>query len=131
MQDETVIGLPTTNPSYLETTSCLVRPAYIGLQRVNVLQTPPQVPESAYAKQRGLKASRWWQDGGNPQMFQEMIQQQYELDRKEKMERIDCEVNSRVELNYSKKVTEDLKVLQISTDGMNPIDAAIINAQKD
>ncbi|GJZ57256.1 hypothetical protein Tco_0612750 [Tanacetum coccineum] len=69
--------------------------------------------------------------GSNPQMFQEMIQQQYELDRKEKMERIDREVNSRVELNYSKKVTEDLKVLQISTDGMNPIDAAIINAQKD
>ncbi|GJZ91761.1 hypothetical protein Tco_0663826 [Tanacetum coccineum] len=27
--------------------------------------------------------------GPNPQMFQEMIQQQYELDRKEKMERID------------------------------------------
>nr|GEW09253.1 DnaJ homolog subfamily B member 1 [Tanacetum cinerariifolium] len=54
----------------------------------------------------------------NPQMFQEMIQQQYELDRKEKIEHIDREVNSRVELNYSKKVTEDLKVLQISTDGM-------------
>ncbi|GJR83753.1 hypothetical protein Tco_0154538 [Tanacetum coccineum] len=69
--------------------------------------------------------------GSNPQMFQEMIQQQYELDLKEKMERIDREVNSRVELNYSKKVTEDLKVLQISPDGMNPIDAAIINAQKD
>ncbi|GJR65837.1 hypothetical protein Tco_0011902 [Tanacetum coccineum] len=69
--------------------------------------------------------------GSNPQMFQEMIQQQYELDRKEKMERIVREVNSRVELNYSKKVTEDLKVLQISTDGMIPIDAAIINAQKD
>nr|GEV83222.1 hypothetical protein [Tanacetum cinerariifolium] len=69
--------------------------------------------------------------GSNPQMFQEMIQQQYELERKEKMECIDCEVISRVELNYSKKVTEDLKVLQISTDGMNLIDAAIINAQKD
>ncbi|GJZ38151.1 hypothetical protein Tco_0584342 [Tanacetum coccineum] len=69
--------------------------------------------------------------GLNPQMFQEMIQQQYELDRKKKMERIDREVNSRVELNYSKKVAEDLKVLQISTDGMNPIDAAIVNAQKD
>ncbi|GKC96775.1 hypothetical protein Tco_1162217 [Tanacetum coccineum] len=42
--------------------------------------------------------------GSNLQMFQEMIQQQYELDRKEKIERIDREVNSRVELNYSKKV---------------------------
>ncbi|GJZ21262.1 hypothetical protein Tco_0558301 [Tanacetum coccineum] len=27
--------------------------------------------------------------------------------------------------------TKNMKVLQISTDGMNPIDAAIINAQKD
>ncbi|GJZ25793.1 hypothetical protein Tco_0570046 [Tanacetum coccineum] len=62
-------------------------------------------------------------------MFQEMTQQQYELDRKEK-ERIDHEVNSRVKLNNSKKVAEDLKGLQISTDGMDPIDAAIINAQK-
>ncbi|GJT85308.1 hypothetical protein Tco_1067025 [Tanacetum coccineum] len=49
---------------------------------------------------------------------------------KGKMERIDREVNSRVELNNSKKVAEDLKVLQMSTDGIDPIDAAIINAQK-
>ncbi|GJV37478.1 hypothetical protein Tco_1409955 [Tanacetum coccineum] len=68
--------------------------------------------------------------GSNPTMFQEMIQQQYELDRKEKMERIDRDVNSRVNLHNSKKVAEDLKVLQILTDGMDPIDVAIINAQK-
>nr|GEW11006.1 hypothetical protein [Tanacetum cinerariifolium]GEZ18798.1 hypothetical protein [Tanacetum cinerariifolium] len=49
---------------------------------------------------------------------------------KEKMERIDREVNSRVALNDPKRVTEDLKVLQISMDGMDPIDAAIVNAQK-
>nr|GEW21987.1 hypothetical protein [Tanacetum cinerariifolium] len=64
----------------------------------------------------------------NPTMFQEIIQQQYELDRKEKTKRIDREVNSRVDLNNSKKVAEDLKVLQISTDEMDPIDVAIINA---
>ncbi|GKC14292.1 hypothetical protein Tco_1011074 [Tanacetum coccineum] len=64
----------------------------------------------------------------NPSMFQEMIQQKYELEWKEKIERIDHEVNSRVELNNSKKVAEDLKVLQISIDERDPIDAAIINA---
>nr|GEW74982.1 zinc finger CCCH domain-containing protein 14 [Tanacetum cinerariifolium] len=66
----------------------------------------------------------------NPAMFQEMMQQQLEIERKEKIERIDREVNSRVALNDSKRVAEDLKVLQISTDGMDPIDAAIVNAQK-
>ncbi|GJW17841.1 hypothetical protein Tco_0025277 [Tanacetum coccineum] len=66
----------------------------------------------------------------NPAMFQEMMQQQFEIERKEKMERIDREVNSRVALNDSKRVAEDLKVLQISTDGMDPIDTAIVNTQK-
>nr|GEV92874.1 hypothetical protein [Tanacetum cinerariifolium] len=86
MQDDTVIGLPTRNPSSLETTS-------------------------------------------KPTMFQEMMQQQLEIERKEKMKRIDREVNSRVALNNYKRVAEDLKVLRISTDGMDPIDAAIVNAQ--
>nr|GEU30587.1 hypothetical protein [Tanacetum cinerariifolium] len=68
--------------------------------------------------------------GSNPVMFQKMKQQQMEIKRKEKIERVDREINSRVALNDSKRVTEDLKVLQISTNGMNPIDAAIVNAQK-
>ncbi|GJZ04990.1 hypothetical protein Tco_0538265 [Tanacetum coccineum] len=66
--------------------------------------------------------------GSNPTMFQEMMQQQFKIERKEKMKRVDREVNSRVELNNSKRVDEDLKVLQMSTDGMDPVDAAIINA---
>ncbi|GJW93118.1 hypothetical protein Tco_0172790 [Tanacetum coccineum] len=69
--------------------------------------------------------------GSNPAMFQKMMQQQMEIERKKKkMERMDREINSRVALNDSKRVTEDLKVLQISMDGMDPIDAAIVNAQK-
>nr|GEY30211.1 hypothetical protein [Tanacetum cinerariifolium] len=68
--------------------------------------------------------------GSNPTIFQEMLQQQYELDRKEKIERIDREVNSQVALYDSQKVDEDLKVLQTLTDRMDPIGAAIINAQK-
>nr|GEX45038.1 hypothetical protein [Tanacetum cinerariifolium] len=62
--------------------------------------------------------------------YPNMLQQQLEIKRKEKMKRIDREVNPRVALNDSKRVVEDLKVLQISTDGMDPIDAAIVNAQK-
>ncbi|GKE90531.1 hypothetical protein Tco_1568006, partial [Tanacetum coccineum] len=68
--------------------------------------------------------------GSNPAMFQEMMQQQMKIERKEIMESMDREINSRVALKDSKRVTEDLKVLQISTDRMDPIDAAIVNAQK-
>ncbi|GKA12184.1 hypothetical protein Tco_0691730 [Tanacetum coccineum] len=67
--------------------------------------------------------------GSNPTMFQEMMQQEYELDWNEKMERINRETNARVVLYDSQKVAEDLKVLQMSTD-MDPVDAAVINAQK-
>ncbi|GKC14175.1 hypothetical protein Tco_1010957 [Tanacetum coccineum] len=68
--------------------------------------------------------------GSNPAMFQEMMQQQNELDRKAKMEVIEREANTRVNLYNSQKISEDLRVLQIDTRGMDPVDAAIINAQK-
>nr|GEV62462.1 hypothetical protein [Tanacetum cinerariifolium] len=48
----------------------------------------------------------------------------------EEMERLDRETSARVELINSQKVAEDLKVLQIDTYGMDPVDAATINAQK-
>ncbi|GJW31134.1 hypothetical protein Tco_0051166 [Tanacetum coccineum] len=68
--------------------------------------------------------------GSNSTMFQEMLQQQYELARKEKMERLDRKTMARVELFNSQKVSYDLKFLQMVTRGMDPVDAAIINAQK-
>ncbi|GJX19672.1 hypothetical protein Tco_1259468 [Tanacetum coccineum] len=112
MQDETVIGLPTPtrNPGSLETARCLVHPAYIGLLRVK----------------RSSNSTASF--GSNPMMFQEMMQQQIEIEQKEKIKRMDREMNSRVVLNNSKRVSEDLKVLQMSMDGMDPIDAAIVNA---
>ncbi|GJY23138.1 hypothetical protein Tco_0396796 [Tanacetum coccineum] len=66
----------------------------------------------------------------NPTMFQDMLQQQYELDRAAKMERLDRETSARVELINSQKVAEDLKVLQIDTRGIDPVDATIIDVQK-
>ncbi|GKA06333.1 hypothetical protein Tco_0685557 [Tanacetum coccineum] len=68
--------------------------------------------------------------GSNPTMFQEMLQQQYELDHQEKMERLDRKTTTRVELFNSQKVVEDLKVLKMDTRGIDPFDTAIINAQK-
>nr|GEW68216.1 hypothetical protein [Tanacetum cinerariifolium] len=52
-----------------------------------------------------------------------MHHEQYTLDRKAKMERLDCETLARVELINSQKRSEDLKVLTINTSGMDPIEA--------
>ncbi|GKC59606.1 hypothetical protein Tco_1087204 [Tanacetum coccineum] len=68
--------------------------------------------------------------GSNPTMFQEMIAQQYELERKAKMDVIKREANSKINLYNSERIAEDMRVLQIDTRGMDPADAAIINAQK-
>nr|GEU44213.1 hypothetical protein [Tanacetum cinerariifolium] len=55
----------------------------------------------------------------DPTMFQEMLQQQYELDRKADMYVIQRKTNSRFTLYDSQKVAEDLKVLQMSTDRLD------------
>ncbi|GJY55123.1 putative reverse transcriptase domain-containing protein [Tanacetum coccineum] len=49
--------------------------------------------------------------GSYPTMFQEMMQQQYELDRKAKIEVIEREANSRINLYNSQKIAEDMRVL--------------------
>nr|GEX02527.1 hypothetical protein [Tanacetum cinerariifolium] len=68
--------------------------------------------------------------GSNPMMYQEFMKQQYELDRKAKIEVIAQESKERRLLIHSQRIEEDMKVLQIDTRGMDPADAAIINAQK-
>ncbi|GJS08478.1 hypothetical protein Tco_0365274 [Tanacetum coccineum] len=68
--------------------------------------------------------------GSNPLMYQEMMKEQYELDCKAKMKVIERETNERMRLYHSQRIAEDMKVLQIDTRGMDPVDAAIINAQK-
>ncbi|GJT31991.1 hypothetical protein Tco_0922410 [Tanacetum coccineum] len=98
-----------------------------GLFGDDALPRPPDMHRIAKSQRSSNSTAS---SGSNPAMFQEMMQQQLEIERKEKLERIDREMKSRVALNDSKKVAEDLKVLQISTDGMDPIDAAIVNAQK-
>nr|GEV24572.1 hypothetical protein [Tanacetum cinerariifolium] len=111
MQDETAIELPDKKPE-LFGDDALPHPP--GLQRIAKSQRSSNLTGSF---------------GSNLAMFQEMLQQKYKLHWKEKMERINRDVNSQVALYDSQKVAEDLKVLQMSTDGMNRIKAAIINAQ--
>nr|GEZ95763.1 hypothetical protein [Tanacetum cinerariifolium] len=97
------------------------------LFRNNELPHPPSKQRIAKS-QRSTNSSA--SSGSNPKMFQDMLQQQYELDRATNMKRLDRETSVRVEIINSQKVVEDLKVLQIDTSGMDPVDAAIINVQK-
>ncbi|GJV36361.1 hypothetical protein Tco_1408838 [Tanacetum coccineum] len=98
-----------------------------GLFRDDELPHPPD-------KQRIAKSQRSSNSvifsGSNPAMFQEMLQQQYELDHQEKMERLDRKTTARIELFNSQKVVEDLKVLKMDTRGIDLVDTTIINAQK-
>ncbi|GJU82412.1 hypothetical protein Tco_1284777 [Tanacetum coccineum] len=69
--------------------------------------------------------------GSNPVAYQEFMAEQYDLDRKAKMQVLSQESEDRRRLIQAQKIAEDMKVLQIDTSGMDPTYAAIINAQKE
>ncbi|GJX50853.1 hypothetical protein Tco_0277698 [Tanacetum coccineum] len=68
--------------------------------------------------------------GFNPVAYQEFMVEQYDLDRKAKIQVLSQESEDRRRLIQAQKIVEDMKVLQIDTSGMDPTYAAIINAQK-
>ncbi|GJY14745.1 hypothetical protein Tco_0385167 [Tanacetum coccineum] len=94
----------------------------------DVLPRPPGLQRIAKSERSGsnLTAS----SGSNPLMYQEFMKEQYELDRKAKMEVIAQESEERRMLIHSQRIAKDMKVLQIDTRGMDLADAVIINAQK-
>ncbi|GKA06089.1 hypothetical protein Tco_0685209 [Tanacetum coccineum] len=91
----------------------------------DALPRPPRL-QQIFKSQRSSNSTA--SSGSNPLMYQEMIQQQYELDRKAKMKVIERETNKRMRLYHSQRIAEEMKVLQIDTREMDPVDAAIINA---
>ncbi|GJV51246.1 hypothetical protein Tco_1446987 [Tanacetum coccineum] len=90
----------------------------------------PRPPEAQRIAKSQRSSNSTASSGSNPLMYQELMKGQYELDRKAKMEVIERETNERMRLYHSQRIAEDMKVLQIDTRGMDPIDAAIVNAQK-
>ncbi|GJU45281.1 reverse transcriptase domain-containing protein [Tanacetum coccineum] len=66
----------------------------------------------------------------NPGMFQEMLQQQYELERKMKQDVLERESRARVDLLESQKIAEDMRVLTMDTSSLDPMNAAIVKAQQ-
>ncbi|GJT68143.1 hypothetical protein Tco_1019623 [Tanacetum coccineum] len=94
----------------------------------DVLPRPPGLQRIAKSQRSGSNSTA--SSGSNPMMYQEFMKEQYELDRKAKMQVIEQESEERRQLIHSQRIAEDMKVLQIDTRGMDPADAVIINAQK-
>ncbi|GJX76515.1 hypothetical protein Tco_0323326 [Tanacetum coccineum] len=97
--------------------------------REDALPRPPGLQRISKSQRFGSNSTA--SSSSNPMMYQEFMKQQYELDRKAKMKVIERETNERMRLYHSQKITEDMRVLQIDTREMDPVDTAIINAQKE
>ncbi|GKA58401.1 hypothetical protein Tco_0757589 [Tanacetum coccineum] len=93
------------------------------------LPRPPGLQRIAKSQRSGSNSTA--SSGSNPVAYQEFMAEQYDLDRKAKMQVLSQESEDRRRLIQAQKVAEDMKVLQIDTSGMDPTYAAIINAQKE
>ncbi|GKA76134.1 hypothetical protein Tco_0782512 [Tanacetum coccineum] len=92
------------------------------------LPRPPGLQRLAKSQRTGSNSTA--SSSSNPAAYQEFMAEQYELDRKAKMTVLERESEDRRRLIQSQRIAEDTRVLQIDTRGMDPVDAAIINAQK-
>ncbi|GJS41472.1 hypothetical protein Tco_0566515 [Tanacetum coccineum] len=90
----------------------------------------PRPPGLRLAKSQCFGSNSTASSGSNPIMYQEFMKEQYELDRKAKMQVIEQESEERRQLIHAQGIAEEMRVLQIGTRGMDPADAVIINAQK-
>ncbi|GKA77229.1 hypothetical protein Tco_0783690, partial [Tanacetum coccineum] len=93
------------------------------------LPWPPGLQRIAKSQRSGFNSTA--SSGSNMVSYQEFMAEQYDLDRKAKMQVLSQESEDRRRLIQAQKVAEDMKVLQIDTNGMDPTYAAIINAQKE
>ncbi|GJZ29838.1 hypothetical protein Tco_0574485 [Tanacetum coccineum] len=97
-------------------------------ERLKADSTPPGLQRIAKSQRSGSNSTA--SSGSNPMMYQEFMKEQYELDRKAKMQVIEQESEERRQLIHAQRIAEEMRVLQIDTRGMDPADAVIINAQK-
>ncbi|GJR53464.1 glutathione S-transferase T3-like protein [Tanacetum coccineum] len=97
--------------------------------RDDELPRPPGLQRIAKSQRSGSNSTA--SSGSNPVAYQEFMAEQYDLDRKAKMQVLSQESEDRRRLIQAQKIAEDMKVLQIDTSGMDPTYAAIINAQKE
>ena len=88
-------------------------------------------PDGMYRVNKSQRSSNSTaSSGSNPALFQEMLQMQIELDRKAKMDVLERESLARVNLYESQKIAEEMRVLEMDTSRMDPINARIVRAQQ-
>ncbi|GJZ42692.1 hypothetical protein Tco_0589947 [Tanacetum coccineum] len=96
--------------------------------KADAIPRPSGAPRKSKA-QRSLGSSSAT-SGSSKAQITELMQQQI-LDREAKKESMDHELVARLAICEIKKRNEDLKILTFDTTGMNPEDAAKIEALKD
>ncbi|GJS42900.1 hypothetical protein Tco_0567943 [Tanacetum coccineum] len=94
----------------------------------DALPRPPGLQRITKSQRSGSNSTA--SSGSNLMMYQEFMKEQYELDRKAKMQVIEQESEERRQLIHAQRIAEEMRVLQIDIRGMDPADAVIINAQK-
>ncbi|GJS48925.1 hypothetical protein Tco_0599046 [Tanacetum coccineum] len=88
---------------------------------------PPPSKERKYKSQRSTSSSV---TSYSQEIFHEILQPQFILDREAKMKEIRYETRARVEFLKSQTRSGDLRTLAINTEGMDEIHKAIIEEAK-
>ncbi|GKC34516.1 hypothetical protein Tco_1046900, partial [Tanacetum coccineum] len=97
---------------------------------IQISEDPKTSCDQRIAKSQRSGSNSTASSGSNPMMYQEFMKEQYELNRKAKMQVIEQESEEQRQLIHAQRIAEEMRVLQIDTRGMDPADAVIINAQK-
>ncbi|GJZ67794.1 hypothetical protein Tco_0631034 [Tanacetum coccineum] len=95
----------------------------------DAIPRPSGAPQKSKAQRSSGSSSATF--GSSKAQITELMQQQILLDREAKKESMDRELAARLAVCEIQKRNEDLKILTFDTTGMNPKDAAKIEALKD
>ncbi|GJV35887.1 methylesterase 10-like protein [Tanacetum coccineum] len=95
----------------------------------DAIPCPPGAPRKAKVQRSSSSTSAT--SGSQKEQFTELMQTQINLDREAKKEHMERELAARLAVCEIQKRNEELKILTFDTTGMNPADAAKIEALKD
>ncbi|GKB27723.1 hypothetical protein Tco_0867124 [Tanacetum coccineum] len=95
----------------------------------DAIPRPPGAPRKSKAQRSTSSTSATF--GSQKEQFTELMQQQINLDREAKKEHMERELAARLAVCEIQKINDDLKILTFDTTGMNPEDAAKIEALKE
>nr|GEU59243.1 hypothetical protein [Tanacetum cinerariifolium] len=95
----------------------------------DVIPRPSGAPRKSKRQRSSASSSATF--GSSKNRVTEFFQEQIQFDREAKIESLDRELAARLAVVELQKRNEDLKILTFDTTGMNPDDAAKIEALKE